>query len=198
MAILPAGWARKIPEKFDCAPLVPRIGCVLRHNTGGTGRTVHRDYDVESPESHDWKRRAERLVRASGCPYMIVRPGWFDYNKPDEHHLLFLQGDPRQTGNSSDGVIARRQIAEVLVSRLTSDEALRKTFELVATKGPAQKDLKTLFAELDPDPDGSVDGVRDLPNQPLKDELKHVQDDLCALSESNRKSWPAGEGMQTR
>jgi uncharacterized protein YbjT (DUF2867 family) len=31
-----------------------------------------------STESHDWKRRAERLVRASGCPYTIVRPGWFD------------------------------------------------------------------------------------------------------------------------
>ena len=27
-------------------------------------------------EVHDWKRRAERLVRASGHPYTIVRPGW--------------------------------------------------------------------------------------------------------------------------
>ncbi len=93
-----------------------------------------------STESHDWKRRAERLVRASGCPYTIVRPGWFDYNKADEHKLVFLQGDTRQAGNSSDGVIARRQIAEVLVSSLTSDHALRKTFELVATKGPAQEE----------------------------------------------------------
>lgn len=33
--------------------------------------------------SHDWKRRAERLVRASGLPYTIVRPAWFDYNRPD-------------------------------------------------------------------------------------------------------------------
>jgi uncharacterized protein YbjT (DUF2867 family) len=31
-------------------------------------------------EAHDWKRRGERLVRASGLPYTIVRPGWFDYN----------------------------------------------------------------------------------------------------------------------
>ena len=87
-----------------------------------------------STESHDWKRRAERLVRSSGLPYTIVRPGWFDYNKADEHHLVFLQGDMRQAGNSSDGVIARSQIAEVLVHSLTSDQALRKTFELVATK----------------------------------------------------------------
>ncbi|WP_330996549.1 NAD(P)H-binding protein [Burkholderia diffusa] len=29
-------------------------------------------------EAHDWKRRSERLVRASGNAYTIVRPGWFD------------------------------------------------------------------------------------------------------------------------
>jgi len=94
-----------------------------------------------STEVQDWKRRSERLVRASGLPYTIVRPGWFDYNRPDEHRLLFLQGDSRQAGNSSDGVIARRQIAEVLVHSLISNHAIRKTFELVATKGPAQADL---------------------------------------------------------
>jgi hypothetical protein len=30
-------------------------------------------------------------VRASGLPYTIVRPGWFDYNGPDEHRLVLLQ-----------------------------------------------------------------------------------------------------------
>ena len=83
-----------------------------------------------STEAHDWKRRSERLVRASGLPYTIVRPGWFDYNRPDEHRLVLLQGDTRQAGDPSDGVIARRQIAEVLVRSLGSDHALRKTFEL--------------------------------------------------------------------
>ena len=33
-----------------------------------------------STGAHDWKRRSERLLRASGLPYTIVRPGWFDYN----------------------------------------------------------------------------------------------------------------------
>jgi uncharacterized protein YbjT (DUF2867 family) len=98
---------------------------------GVTNRTG--SYD-RSTESHDWKRRAERIVRSSGLPYTIVRPGWFDYNKADEHHLVFLQGDSRQAGNSSDGVIARSQIAEVLVHSLISDQALRKTFELIATR----------------------------------------------------------------
>ena len=134
-----------------------------------------------STESHDWKRRAERLVRASGCPYTIVRPGWFDYNKADEHHLVFLQGDTRQAGNSSDGVIDRRQLAQVLVSSLTSHDALRKTFELIATKGRAQEELDSLFAALEPDPNNSLDGVRDRPNQPLEDEPQRVKDDLSAI-----------------
>lgn len=43
-------------------------------------------------EVHDRKRRAERLVRASGHPYIIVRPGWFDYNNDDEHRIVMLQG----------------------------------------------------------------------------------------------------------
>src|SRR5579871_1583217 len=42
--------------------------------------------------SHDWKRRAERLVRASGLAYTIVRPAWFDYNAPDQNRLVMLQG----------------------------------------------------------------------------------------------------------
>jgi uncharacterized protein YbjT (DUF2867 family) len=48
-----------------------------------------------STEAHDWKRRSERLVRSSGRPYTIVRPGWFDYNDPDQHRLVLLQGDTR-------------------------------------------------------------------------------------------------------
>jgi uncharacterized protein YbjT (DUF2867 family) len=151
----------------------------LMTSIGVTNRTG--SYN-QSTEAHDWKRRAERLVRASGMPYTIVRPGWFDYNAPDEHRLLLLQGDTRQSGNSSDGVIARRQIAEVLVHSLTSDQALRKTFELVATKGPAPDNLDQLLASLDADPDGTVDGVRDMPNQPLADEPQSVRDDLDALA----------------
>ena len=125
-----------------------------------------------STESHDWKRRTERLVRSSGLPYTIVRPGWFDYNKADEHHLVFLQGD---------GVIARSQIAEVLVHSLTSEQALRKTFELVAIKGPAHTDLDVLFAALDSDPPKALDGVRDTSNQPLDSEPQRVKEDLSAI-----------------
>src|SRR5271169_6007587 len=157
----------------------------LMTSIGVTNRTG--SYN-RSTESHDWKRRAERLVRASGLPYTIVRPGWFDYNKADEHQLVFLQGDTRQAGDSSDGVIARSQIAEVLVHSLSSDQALGKTFELVAIKGTAQTDLDALFAALDADPPNALDGVRDTPNQPLDEEPQQVQDDLRKMSANRRSS----------
>lgn len=135
-----------------------------------------------STESHDWKRRGERLVRASGLPYTIVRPGWFDYNAANEHQLEFLQGDTRKAGTASDGAVARNQIAEVLVASLTTEQALRKTFELVAIKGPAQKNLDSLFAALESDPLNTLDGVHDEPNQPLDKEPQRVQEELQAIS----------------
>jgi uncharacterized protein YbjT (DUF2867 family) len=135
-----------------------------------------------STEAHDWKRRSERLVRASGLPYTVVRPGWFDYNGPDEHRLVLLQGDTRQAGDSSDGVVARRQIAQVLVRSLASDAAAGKTFELVAATGPAPEDFDALFAPLEADPPGAVDGVRDTTNMPLNEEPERVRDDLQAIA----------------
>ena len=62
---------------------------------------------------------------------------------------------------------ARGQLAEVLVASLTSNGALRKTFELVATQGPAQPDFDAEFAQLDADPPGALDAVHDLSNMPL-------------------------------
>ncbi len=137
-----------------------------------------------STEAHDWKRRSERLVRASGLPYTIVRPGWFDYNGPNEHKLIFLQGDRRQAGDPSDGVISRRQIAEVLVHSLRSEGALRKSFELIATTGAAQENLDALFAALEVDAPRSLDAVKDTANMPLEDEPQRVRDDLNAVRRS--------------
>lgn len=92
-----------------------------------------------------------------------------------------LQGDRRQAGTPADGVIARTQIARVLVGSLTSDAARHKTLELVAEAGPEQPDLEPLFAALDADPAGSLDGVSDRPNQPLEAEPASVRADLEAI-----------------
>lgn len=128
---------------------------------------------------HDWKRRGERLVRASGLPYTIVRPGWFDYNEADEHRLVLRQGDTHWTGNASDGVVSRQQIAQVLVVSLASAAADGKTFELVAEKGEAQAELEPLFAVLLPDT--GLDGPQDRDNLPLAAEPQNVLSDLEAI-----------------
>ena len=129
-------------------------------------------------EIHDWKRRGERVVRASGLPYTIVRPGWFDYNTPDQHRLVLLQGDTRHAGDPSDGVVARQQIAEVLVHSLRSDAARGKSFELVAERGPAPTELEPLFAALQADAAGALDAIRDSANMPLDGEPGRVREDL--------------------
>jgi hypothetical protein len=61
-----------------------------------------------------------------------------------------------------------------------------KTFELAAIKGPAQKDFDSLFAALDADPRTTLDGVRDMPNQPMEDEPQRVRDDLHILTANRR------------
>lgn len=145
------------------------------------GVTNHTGAYNRSTEAHDWKRRSERLVRASGRPYTIVRPGWFDYNDPDEHRIVLLQGGKRHAGDPSDGVIGRQQIAQVLVDSLSSDAADHKTFELVAEHGPAPQDLTPLFAALEADRAGSLGGVQDETNMPSPDEPQR-RDDLNALT----------------
>ena len=151
--------------------LMTAIG--VTHREGAYNRSTH---------IHDWKRRSERLVRASGLPYTIVRPGWFDCNAPDQHRLVFLQGDSRHAGNPSDGVIARQQIAEVLVRSLGSDAARGKSFELVAESGPAPTDLAPLFAAVQRDVAGALDAVRDPENMPLDAEPASVREDLEQLA----------------
>ena len=143
---------------------------------------TNRSSPYNSTEGPDWKRRSERLVRVSGRPYTIVRPGWFDYNAADENKPVLLQGDQRRSGDPRDGVVSRRLIAQVLVASLASDAANRKTFELVAERGDTPQDLEPVFAALDPDLPDSVDGAHDEDNMPMHDEPTRVRQDLAAVT----------------
>ncbi|WP_427170914.1 SDR family oxidoreductase [Arthrobacter sp. 92] len=135
-----------------------------------------------------WKLRSERLVRASGNPYTIVRPGWFDYNQPDQRTIVMLQGDRRQSGSPADGVIARDQIARVLIDSLGSDAADHKTLELVAEHGSEQTDLTALFGALIPDSGESLDAVEDEVDLPVTKEPETFRHDLATISAGNRSS----------
>jgi len=142
------------------------------------GVTVHDSSHNRGTGGHDWKRRAERLVRRSGHPYTIVRPSWFDYNSDDQRRMVFLQGDTRRDGSPKDGAIARDQIARVLLAGLTSPDADHKTLALVAETGTEQADLGPLFAELRADTSGAYDGVLDPDTLPLDAEPAEVLAEL--------------------
>ena len=75
-------------------------------------------------------------------------------------------------------MISREQIAEVLVSALTHDEAKNKTFELMAERGEAQQDLNPLFAGLRADDPQKNDGVLDIDNMPLSEEPECIINEL--------------------
>ncbi|ASN38045.1 SDR family oxidoreductase [Paeniglutamicibacter terrestris] len=135
--------------------------------------------------THDWKRRGERLVRASGNSYTIVRPGWFDYNEENQLAITLLQGDDRRAGSPADGVIARHQIARVLIDSLSSTAAQNVTVELVAEHGAAPADLTPLFEAALKDRNGSFDGVRDRENMPLGSEPERVRRDLDTLRKAS-------------
>jgi uncharacterized protein YbjT (DUF2867 family) len=125
----------------------------------------------------DWKRRSERLVRASGAPYTIVRPGWFDAVGPGDDRLVLEQTD---TGN---GGIGRDQLAEVLVRSLLTDTAVNRTFELFAEAGPAPTDWTGLFGALTPDPAGGLDAAGDPATLPtIGEEPPPVREHIARLA----------------
>lgn len=73
-----------------------------------------------------WKFKGEEVVRNSGVPYTIVRPGGL-VDKPSDPSAVILQ-----QGDSGEGMIPRADVAMVLVQSLKYPEALNKTFEVVS------------------------------------------------------------------
>ncbi|WP_435110934.1 SDR family oxidoreductase [Nocardiopsis synnemataformans] len=122
-----------------------------------------------------WKRRSELLVRASGAPYTIVRPGWFDHTSPGDDRLVLEQGD------TGDGGIGRAQLAEVLVRSLLTDTAVGRTFELFAAEGAAPSDWDGVFAGLSADTPGALSGARDTGVPDPDREPETVRADIAEL-----------------
>jgi uncharacterized protein YbjT (DUF2867 family) len=128
------------------------------------------------PGNDWWKLRSERLVRASGLPYTVVRPGWFDHAGPTQRRLVLTEG------GRPEGGIARVQIAETLVASLLTGSATGKTLAVVATEGPQQDDWDGLFGALHGDGPGSLDGYGDPEVAPLTEEPADVRADLRSVT----------------
>jgi len=141
---------------------------------------THRDHAFnDGGHALDWKRRSERLVRASGAPHTIVRPGWLDQTAAGEDAVVLKQGDLMEAG------VSRQQVAETAVRSLLTDTATGKTFELFAAPGPATQDWARLFAALKPDTPGRLDSVDDPANLPLSSEPDAVKTDINYLTKHN-------------
>ncbi|GAA5015971.1 SDR family oxidoreductase [Streptomyces siamensis] len=120
----------------------------------------------------DWKRRSERVVRLSGAPYTIVRPGWLDGGEAGRHVTI-------EQGDTGEGGISREVLANLLVEALLTKDALGKTFEAYSGPGRVTRDWAALFGRAVEDAGGALDAVEDTANMPLEDEPSRVRSDLA-------------------
>ena len=92
-----------------------------------------------------WRGRAEEVVRGSGLPYTVVRPGWLTGDRGGRQGVRLEQGD------TGEGRVPREDVAAVCVAALTLEEARGKTFEVYGEPGPPPSDWGAAFASLSPD-----------------------------------------------
>ena len=145
------------------------------------GVTTRQSSYNKSSQSGEWKLRSERLVRASGNHYTIVRPGWFDYQPASDNKFWLAQGDTRAHLNPSEIGVAREHIARVLVEALSSKSANGKTFELYDQPGDEQTDLESEFSSLKPDRKADSDGHLDNAGLPYEEEPTRVKEALARI-----------------
>ncbi|MFJ9738595.1 SDR family oxidoreductase [Streptomyces sp. NPDC101166] len=127
----------------------------------------------QSRELLDWKRRGERLLRISGLPYTIVRPGWFDAGSASHQHVDLRQGDLTECGP-----VRRDHVAETIVQALLIPAAQGRTVEVFSADGPAITDWPGAFLAAEPDRPGDLDGARDRPGPRPEEEPERVRADL--------------------
>ena len=149
------------------ARIVLMTSMAVTHATGSWREAMH------------WKRRGERLLRASGLPATIVRPGWFDLQPERWEAVALEQGD--RTAVDSRRPVSRSQIADAIVQSLLCQEAVGRTFELFAAPGRPEEDWPARFAALARDRPGEVDGALDPHEPPLAGEPERLLTDLREL-----------------
>lgn len=135
-----------------------------------------------------WKQRGERLLRASGLPYTIVRPGWFDAGNASDQRVELKQGDQVKYGP-----VHRRHVAQTLVAAIHAPSARGKTLEVFTSHGDPIEDWVAAFDALEPDQPGGLDGARDDAGPAVADEPRLVRADLNRLSRTTGPTSQQGE-----
>ncbi len=128
----------------------------------------------------DWKRRGERVVRASGVHYVIVCPGWFGYQSPSDTRVDLRQGD---LVKGQPGVNIHH-IAQALLHGLADTES-NYTLEVFSKPGnpiKTSQDWKEAFNSLEEDEAGSLGGSQDPDGPALTTEPSALQKDIADLA----------------
>lgn len=124
-----------------------------------------------------WKHRAERVLRASGRPYVIVRPGWFDYEGPQEKAMDLRQGD-LVTGQPG---VSKQHVADVLLAGAHVASVPGTTVEVFSKAGAPDDDVPTLLTAMEPDDASHPERAGLDPSEvPLVEEPEEVHCDLGA------------------
>lgn len=124
----------------------------------------------------EWRRRGERLLRASALRHTIIRPGWFDGHSPGDDRAELEQGDATPLGAMRG--VQRRHIAAALVEAVRTPVAAGRTLELFSGPGAPVDDWPEAFAALEADTPDRLDGARDPAGLPLAEEPAVVREDL--------------------
>ena len=146
-------------SNFDDAPNSPErahYGGALNVVSAAAARSTHvvlvSQIYITRPETYPevrnvihWRGRGEEVVRGSGLPYTVVRPGWLTSDPGGRQSVRLEQGD------TGEGRVPREDVAEVCVAALTREEARGKTFEVYGEPGPPPSDWGAAFASLSPD-----------------------------------------------
>ncbi|MDO4888803.1 MAG: SDR family NAD(P)-dependent oxidoreductase [Actinomycetaceae bacterium] len=87
------------------------------------------------------KKRGEDVLRGSGLPYTVVRPGWFGATDAGDNRVVLRQGD-----RVAHGGVRVNHVAQVLVEALLSRSAKGRTVEVFSGPGDPVADWEAAFA----------------------------------------------------
>jgi uncharacterized protein YbjT (DUF2867 family) len=92
-----------------------------------------------------WRLAGEEVLRRSGLPYTVVRPGWLTDETEGAPGVQLRQGD------RAAGSLTRANLAEICVQALRSKNAPGTTFEAFDSPYPSPTTWEQTFGALDPD-----------------------------------------------
>lgn len=128
------------PEQVDWVGQRSQIDLAARHgvkqvvlvSSMGVTKPDHPLNRIGNGKILMWKRMAEEYLVNSGLAYTIIHPGGLIDQPGGQRELLVGKHDRFMDDASGPRTIPRADVAEIVVQALLQDEALNKSFDVVA------------------------------------------------------------------